>query len=96
MKQIRTLQYKLIKTLRAHQVFVVLMITLSVLLVAFLRVQALNNIPVSQDYIDEKLLEIKTVKFNQSAIESIKSLRDSNVIAPGTSLPENRQNPFSE
>lgn len=96
MKRLKSAKYRFLKILRAHQAFVVLVIVLGILLFAFLRVQTITNIPLDQAYIDDASLDIKTVKFNQQAIEQIKSLRDSNVVAPGTDLSENRQNPFSE
>lgn len=96
MKRLSSIQYRAGRVLRAHQAFVVLLITLLILLITLLRVQTLNNIPINQTYIEQESANVKTVKFNQSAIEQIKSLRDSNVSAPGTNLPTDRQNPFSE
>lgn len=96
MKRFQGLKYRFLKIFQAHQAFVVLVIALFILMAAFFRVQTLTDTPIDQEYIDEASLDIKTVRFNQSAIEQIKSLRDSNVVAPGTNLPQNRQNPFSE
>lgn len=96
MKRFAVIKYRATRLLRAHQTFVVILITLCILGISFLRVQSLNSIPVDQAYIDDESLHIKTVRFDQEAIEQIKALRDSNVEAPGVNLPGDRQNPFSE
>lgn len=90
------LKYKLSRHLRTHQAFIVLLVVLLVLITAFIRINSLSNLPVDQGYIDLKKSEIKTVRFNEQAIDQIEQLKDSNVQAPGTDLPQNRQNPFNE
>lgn len=90
------LKYKLSKIFRTHQTFVVLLVFLLVLVAAIFRIHNLSNLPVDQSYIDLKKSEIKTVRFNEQAIEEIEELNESNVSVPGTNLPQNRQNPFNE
>ena len=90
------LKYKTTKLLRSHQAFVVLVTMLLILVAAVIRVNALSNLPVDQNYINLKKSEIQNVRFNEQAIEQIRQLNESNVAAPGTELPKNRQNPFNE
>ena len=96
MKQLTNLKYRLSKLFKVHHAFVVLTAVLLVLVVAFMRVNTLNNLPLDQTYLNQEKGKIKTVRFNEAAIEEIKALRDSNVAAPGTELPKDRQNPFNE
>jgi len=89
-------RYRLAKIFRLHQAFVILILVLMVLVAVFYRVKSLNDLPVDKVYMNQEMQKIKTVKFNEEAIEQIKALRDSNVATPGTDLPKNRQNPFNE
>ncbi len=89
-------KYSLIKLFRLHQGFIVITTVLVLLVGVFIRINTLGNMPLDQEYLQKQTSEIKNVKFNKEAIEKIKALNDSNVTAPGTELPSNRQNPFSE
>ena len=89
-------RYSLAKLFRSHQGFIVVTAVLILLVGVFIRINTLGNMPVDQSYLQKQTGEIKNVKFNKEAIEKIKALNDSNVTAPGTELPSNRQNPFSE
>lgn len=91
-----SLRYKFSKLFRLHQAFVITVVVLLLLLTVLLRINSLSNKPVDQSYINKKSAELKTVKFDQKAIEKIKTLRESNVAVPQTELPSNRQNPFNE
>lgn len=95
-RQLEILRYKAVKLFKMHQTFVVLVIMLFVLFVALMRVTALNNIPVDQTYLLQKMTGVKAVVFNRDAISQIEDLNESNVNNPGTQLPSNRENPFSE
>ena len=95
-QQLTRYKYRFTKILRSHQAFVVVVIVLLTLIAVFLRINTLGNLPSDEQYLTQKISEIKTVKFNREAIEQIKALNDSNVGAPGTQLPENRRNPFNE
>lgn len=88
--------YKLQKLLHEHQAFVVLVVMLLVLMGVFLRINTLSNQPLDQAYLNQESSKLKSVRFNEDAIDQIKALRESNVIDPGTQLPSNRQNPFNE
>ena len=90
------LKYKASKLFRSHQAFVILLAMLLVLTFAVVRINTLSNLPIDQNYINQKKSEIKTVRFNEQAIDQIRQLNESNVQAPGTELPQNRQNPFNE
>lgn len=90
------LTYRVSKMFAAHQAFVVVICVLMVLLAVFMRITTLDNLPIDQDYLTKKTAEVKPVKFNEEAIEKIKALSESNVVDPGTQLPSDRQNPFSE
>ncbi len=94
--KLELLNFRIKKVFQSHQAFVVVMILLIVSLAVVLRIRQLDNKPADQAYIEENSLSLKSVNFNQKAIEQIETLRDSNVAAPGTQLPGNRQNPFSE
>ncbi len=89
-------RYKFSKLFRLHQSFVITVTVLLLLLAVLLRLNTLNNKPIDQGYINKKASDLKTVKFNQAAIEKIKTLKDSNVSVPQTELQRNRQNPFNE
>lgn len=95
-KQFNRIKYRLSKVLRTHQGFVVIVVVLTLLIVAVLRLNMLGNIPVDQTYLDQQSSQIKSVKFNQDAISQIEDLQDSNVADLGTRLPANRENPFNE
>lgn len=95
-QQLARLKYKAVKLLHSHQAFVVITIVLVVLLLVFVRINSLNEMPVDQAYLDEKVSNIKTVNFDTEAIKEIEALNDSNVTAPGTDLPLDRNNPFNE
>lgn len=90
------LKYRLTKSLHRHQVFVTSGIVLVVLLMVFVRINSLSEMPIDQVYLDRKVSDIKTVNFNKEAIKQIEALKDSDVAAPGTELPNDRKNPFSE
>ena len=94
--QFSALQYKSTKLLHSHQTFVVLVAVLIVLMMVFLRINTLSSIPLDQSYLNQETSKLKSVRFNEDAIEQIKTLNDSNVSDPGTQLPQNRQNPFNE
>ena len=96
MKSLNSIKYKLAKFFKLHQTFVVLVFLLIILSVSVFRVNSLISMPLDQPYLDLEVGKIKTVKFDEKAIDQIKSLRDSNVAAPGTNLPKDRQNPFNE
>jgi hypothetical protein len=96
MKSLGRYWYQLGKTLRVHQVFVIVVAVLLVLLAVFIRINELGSMPLDQTYLQQEIDKIKPVKFNQEAIEQIKALNESNVSDPGTRLPANRQNPFNE
>jgi hypothetical protein len=89
-------RYQFSKAFRSHEAFVAIVITLLILIGAVLRVSMLNNLPIDQNYLVKKTNAITSVKFNHEAIEQIQTLNQSNVSTPGTELPSNRQNPFSE
>ena len=95
-RRIELYRYRALKVLKTHQTFVVLVSILLVLLAVLLRLSALNTIPVDQSYLLQKMNGVKAVKFNRDAISQIEDLNESNVSNPGTQLPTNRQNPFSE
>lgn len=88
--------YRFSKIFTAHQAFVVIVCVLAVLLLVLMRINTLSNLPINQAYLNTETESIKTVRFNQEAIEKIKTLNESNVEDPGTQLPGNRENPFSE
>ena len=94
--KLATYKYRLHKTLKSHQAFVVLLGVLLVLLVVFLRINSLNSLPIDQSRLNEESAKITPVQFNEEAIEQIKQLSESNVADPGTQLPGNRHNPFNE
>lgn len=96
MKSLGRYWYQLSKTLRVHQVFVIVVAVLLVLLAVFIRINELGSMPLDQAHLQQESDKIKPVKFNQEAIEQIKALNESNVSDPGTQLPANRQNPFNE
>ena len=89
-------KYKLTKFFHSHQAFVVIAVVLVILLSVFVRINTLNEIPVDQAYLDKEVSQIKTVNFDKSAIKEIEALSDSDITVPGTDLPANRKNPFSE
>jgi len=95
-ESIKRLKYDFLKIFREHQAFVVISAVLIILIAVFLRINALSNMPLDQRYLDTESSKIKTVRFNQEAIEQIKELNDSNVTTPKVTLPSNRQNPFNE
>lgn len=96
MNKLSALQYKVAKALRGHEAFIVSVVALLVLFLLTLRINSLNNLPMDQAYYDQKTSELKSVTFNQDAIDQIESLRDSNVADPGVQLPSGRDNPFVE
>lgn len=96
MNKVAAVRYKLSKSLRGHEAFIVSIIALLILLLLTLRINTLNNLPMDQAYYDQKTSELKSITFNQEAIEQIETLRDSNVIDPSAQLPDGRDNPFVE
>jgi hypothetical protein len=95
-KNVTVFKYKFTKLFHQHQAFVVVVSALIILIIAFLRINSLSNLPADQDYLRQETSKLKTVQFNQDAISQIQALDDSNVATPGTQLPSNRQNPFNE
>lgn len=96
MNKLAALQYKVSKALRGHEAFIVSVMALLILLLLTLRINTLNTMPMDQAYYEQKTSELKSVTFNQEAIEQIETLRDSNVSDPGAQLPSGRDNPFVE
>ena len=95
-QKLKSYIHKAVKTLHAHQSFVVLVMVLLVLTGVIIRINTLNNLPIDEAYYNQQTSQLKSVTFNHDAITKIEQLRDSNVIEPGTSLPVNRDNPFAE
>lgn len=95
-KNLTRYKYRLLKILRVHQTFIVITVVLLILILTALRINMLNDMPQDQQYLKSQTSQLKSVHFNQDAINKIKSLSDSNVAVPGTELPSNRQNPFNE
>ena len=91
-------RYKLraLKFLHLRQSFVVILVLLFILFAVFVRISMLGSLPLDEAYLNKESSNIKAINFNDEAIEQIKALRESNVTAPGTELPQDRQNPFSE
>lgn len=89
-------RYKTAKFLHLHQAFVILVTVLLLLVFVAFRINTLSNLPMDEAYYTKQTSQLKTVRFNQEAIKQIEELRDSNVTAPGTSLPKDRTNPFVE
>lgn len=89
-------KYKFAKIFTAHQAFVVVVSVLLVLVAVFVRINTLNNLPIDQAYLIKQSEGVNPVKFDENAIEKIKTLNESNVNDPGTQLSGNRNNPFSE
>lgn len=87
---------KIKNVLTKNQVFVVACVFLGITALVLYRLMVLSNITPDQAAIDDQKRAIKSVKFNQEAIDKIEALRDSNVKTPGTDLQKNRQNPFAE
>jgi hypothetical protein len=94
--QLNTLSYKFQKLFHEHQAFVVMVTALLILIAVFLRINTLSNQPLDQTYLNQEASKLKSVRFNEDAVNQIKALNDSNVKDPGTELPGNRQNPFNE
>lgn len=90
------LRHKMLRLFRTHQTFVFVVTILLILIFTVVRINNLSNLPEDQQYLTQQSQGIKTVRFNQDAIEKIQSLNESNVKTPGTQLPQNRENPFSE
>ncbi len=89
-------RYKVTKLFHTHEAFVIATVVLLLLMGVILRINTLSNLPVDEGYFTEKTDQVKSVTFDQDAIEKIEELRDSNVTAPGAELPTNRNNPFTE
>ncbi|MDQ5969912.1 MAG: hypothetical protein QG593_429 [Patescibacteria group bacterium] len=95
MKRINAIKYGLSKTLRVHQLFVVLVLLLVILIGTVYQVIAMNNL--TSEHSDmSSASSVKIIKFDEDAIERIRSLRDNNVSNPGISIPSDRRNPFNE
>ena len=94
--KIAGLRYRGLKLLRNHQVFVALVLVLTVATVVVVRISMLNALPVDQDTIDDATAKLVPVRFDQAAIDKMEELQESNVRVPGAQLPQNRRNPFSE
>ncbi len=95
-EKLNRLNYKFTKLLHLHQAFVVITVVLVILIAVFIRINTLNEMPVDQAFLDSEVSKIKTVNFDKTAIKEIEALSDSDVTVPGTDLPANRKNPFSE
>lgn len=95
-RQLNNYSYKLQKTFRSRQVFVTIIAVLLVLAAVLFRINALNNIPVNQKYLDAQSSKLQSVRFNEEAVTQIKALNESSAQDPGTQLPTGRQNPFNE
>jgi uncharacterized membrane protein (DUF106 family) len=87
---------RVLKTLRVHRNFALLISVLVIALVVVIRIVILSNAGIDQEYLIENENKVQTVNFREDAIKEIESLRDSNVNVPGVQLPSGRQNPFSE
>ena len=96
MQKFAHFKYRFIKLFHSHQAFVVTTMVLFVLLLVFGRINMLNELPEDQAYLDTKMSTIEKVNFNEEAIKQIEKLKDSDVATPGTDIPVDRQNPFSE
>lgn len=94
--KLTNLRYHGLRVLRNHQTFVVLAAVLLVATVVIVRISMLNSLSVDQDEIDNEAATLVPVRFDQTAIDKMQELQDSNVRVPGAQLPRNRQNPFSE
>ncbi len=94
--QFSSISYKFQKLFHEHQAFVVIVTVLLILTAVFLRINTLSNQPLDKVYLDQETSKLKSVRFNEDAVDQIKALNDSNVQDPGTQLPGNRQNPFNE
>lgn len=70
-------------------------LSLIVAIVAFLsfRINHYSDVQSDQQRIDDQLSQIKVVRFNNDAIEKIKSLQDNSTDVQAE-LPSNRTNPF--
>lgn len=90
------LKFKLVKTLHTHQAFIVLIVVLLLLVFVIVRINTFNNITYNEAYYTQETASLKSVQFNQEAIEQIEALRDSNVNEPAVQLPGDRSNPFAE
>ncbi len=96
MKKMNAIKYGLSKTFRTHQLFVVLVTLLIILIVTVYRVISMTNLSTELSGIDTSSASVKAIKFDEDAIERIRSLRDNNVSNPGVSIPNDRSNPFNE
>ncbi len=84
------------EVLTKNQAFVSACIFLGIAAFVLYRLMVLSNIGPDSAAILDQQRTIKTVQFNQQAIDQIEELRDSNVKTPGTDIQKNRQNPFAE
>ena len=95
-KDYARLKYKIVKILHSHQAFIVLIGVLVLLVFVIMRINTFNNIGYDEAYYTRETASLKSVQFNQEAIEQIEALRDSNVDEPAVQLPGDRSNPFAE
>ena len=95
-KDYARLKSKIAKIIHFHQAFIVLIGVLMLLVFVIVRINAFNNIGYDEAYYNSETASLKSVQFNQDAIERIEALRDSNVDEPAVQLPGDRSNPFAE
>lgn len=94
--KILSLKYRGLKLIRNRQIFISVITVLLIASAVVVRISMLNSLPVDQAYIDDQTVKLKPVRFDESAIEAMEKLQDSNVRVPDAQLPRNRTNPFSE
>ncbi len=92
----KKIQLKVSTLLVHHQTFVVVALLLALTTGVVFRLTNLSNMEPSQEVIDDQVRSVKSVIFNEDAVEKIEALRDSNVKKPGTQVQQNRDNPFRE
>ncbi len=94
--KIKKISFKLSDIFSSHQAFVIVIIFLTIFAVVIYRLTILSNLQPDQTLIDDQTATLKSINFNQDAIDKIEELKDSNVKSPGTQVQKNRQNPFAE
>ncbi len=92
----KKIRFKVSEIFSKHQAFVVMIVFLAIFATVIYRLTILSNIKADQTVIDDQTATLKTINFNQDAIDKIEQLKDSNVKTPGTQLQKDRQNPFAE
>lgn len=94
--RLKKLHLKVTSIFTHHQTFVVVSLLLLLVAGVMVRLGGLSNMEPTQEVIDDQSSSVKSVIFNEDAVEEIEALRDSNVKEPGTQVQQNRDNPFSE